>query len=80
MGTGFTEAERSELLARLERRTRATSPFDPPVPSALARETTWVSPTLVGEVRFGEWTPEGHLRHPVWRGLRPDKSPEEVRP
>jgi bifunctional non-homologous end joining protein LigD len=30
-------------------------------------------------VGFAEWTTEGRLRHPVWRGLRPDKSAEEVR-
>ncbi|HEY3201926.1 MAG TPA: hypothetical protein VGK55_15435 [Actinomycetes bacterium] len=34
---------------------------------------------MVGEVAFGEWTPDGRMRHPSWRGLRPDKSPAEVR-
>jgi bifunctional non-homologous end joining protein LigD len=29
-------------------------------------------------VTFGEWTRDGRLRHPAWRGLRPDKSPDEV--
>jgi bifunctional non-homologous end joining protein LigD len=32
----------------------------------------------VGEVAYGERTPDGLLRHPVWRGLRPDKSPADV--
>jgi bifunctional non-homologous end joining protein LigD len=32
----------------------------------------------VGEVTYGELTEPGRLRHPVWRGLRPDKSPNEV--
>jgi bifunctional non-homologous end joining protein LigD len=32
----------------------------------------------VGEVVFSEWTRDGRLRHPAWRGLRPDKSPGEV--
>jgi len=31
-----------------------------------------------GEVNYGELTEPGRLRHPVWRGLRPDKSPNEV--
>ena len=35
---------------------------------------TGSTPTLVGEVAFGEWTREGRLRHPTWRGLRPDKA------
>lgn len=37
-----------------------------------------MEPVLVGEVRFAEWTGEGRLRHPSWRGLRDDKEPSEV--
>jgi bifunctional non-homologous end joining protein LigD len=55
-----------------------TSPFDDALPTAMAKGATWVTPRLVGEVRYGEWTPDGHLRHPVWRGLRPDKAAGEV--
>jgi bifunctional non-homologous end joining protein LigD len=33
---------------------------------------------LVGEVEYSERTPEGRLRHPVWRGWRPDKSPGDL--
>jgi bifunctional non-homologous end joining protein LigD len=29
-------------------------------------------------VQFSEWTTDGYLRHPSWRGLRPDKSAKEV--
>jgi bifunctional non-homologous end joining protein LigD len=32
----------------------------------------------VGEVVFSEWTREGAMRHPVWRGLRTDKDPSDV--
>jgi bifunctional non-homologous end joining protein LigD len=39
----------------------------------------WVEPRLVAEVAFTEWTREGRLRHPVFRGLREDKDPEEIR-
>jgi bifunctional non-homologous end joining protein LigD len=79
VGTGFSEADRSELLAALVKLERATSPFDAPLPGALVHGTTWVSPKLVGEVRYSEWTPDGHLRHPVWRGRRPDVAAAEVR-
>jgi bifunctional non-homologous end joining protein LigD len=48
------------------------------VPRADARHAHWVEPRLVGEVAFSEWTDDGRLRHPTWRGLRPDKSAEEV--
>ncbi len=33
----------------------------------------WVQPTLVAEVEFTEWTADGHIRHPIFRGLRADK-------
>jgi bifunctional non-homologous end joining protein LigD len=33
---------------------------------------------VVGEVEFAEFTPDGILRHSRWRGLRPDKRPDEV--
>ena len=39
---------------------------------------TWVKPQLVCEVKFTEWTGEGHMRHPVYVGLREDKASKEV--
>jgi bifunctional non-homologous end joining protein LigD len=79
VGTGFSDQSRREVLSDLKRLTRATSPFDRRLPGAVEREATWVTPKLVGEVQYSEWTPDGHLRHPVWRGLRPDKTSNEVR-
>jgi bifunctional non-homologous end joining protein LigD len=57
---------------------RKTSPLID-VPRADARDAHWVTPSLVGEVTYGELTEPGRLRHPVWRGLRTDKSPADVR-
>jgi bifunctional non-homologous end joining protein LigD len=79
VGTGFTDTSRRALSADLQRLVRVTSPFKHGPPAAVERESTWVTPKLVGEVRFSEWTPDDRLRHPVWRGLRPDKSAREVR-
>jgi bifunctional non-homologous end joining protein LigD len=79
VGTGFSEAYLRDLAARLAPLARGTDPFDPPAPREVARRAHWVEPELVGEVAFSEWTPDGILRHPSWRGLRPDKKPEEVR-
>jgi bifunctional non-homologous end joining protein LigD len=49
------------------------------VPSVDARGAHWVRPELVGEVEFAEFTPGGILRHARWRGLRPDRTPGDVR-
>jgi bifunctional non-homologous end joining protein LigD len=79
VGTGFTQTILRELQAMLEARTRTTSPFDEPVPREDARDAHWVHPDLVGEVEHRQWTPaDNRLRHPSWRGLRPDRSPDEV--
>jgi bifunctional non-homologous end joining protein LigD len=79
VGTGFTEADLRDLAARLVPSARDEDPFDPPAPRDVARRAHWVEPALVGEVQFGEWTSDGIMRHPSWRGLRPDKQPGEVR-
>jgi bifunctional non-homologous end joining protein LigD len=77
VGTGFTDADLADLSERLCQATRGTSPFDE-VPRADARDAHWVTPRLVGEVAFAEWTTDGRLRHPAWRGLRPDKRTDQV--
>jgi bifunctional non-homologous end joining protein LigD len=64
-----------ELLAPLARRDNPLTG----VPCEDARDAHWVDPTLVGEVSYGELTGPGRLRHPVWKGLRPDKTPDQVR-
>ncbi|GAA4998650.1 non-homologous end-joining DNA ligase [Actinopolymorpha pittospori] len=78
VGTGFTEEMLDDLLRRLRRLERRTSPFAGEVPTRDTKDAQWVTPKLVGEVRFTEWTRDHRLRHPAWRGLRPDKAPEDV--
>lgn len=78
VGTGFSEEMLNELSARLTALERPSSPFSELLPSADRRDAHWVKPTLVGEVAFTEWTADHRLRHPAWRGLRPDKSPADV--
>lgn len=78
VGTGFSDRDLDEVAVRLRPLARKTSPFLD-VPSADARDASWVSPALVGEVRFAEWTDTGRLRQASWRGWRPDKDAGEVR-
>ncbi len=79
VGTGFTDAVLDDLAARLGPHERRDSPFSAPLPRPHAKDAHWVTPTLVGEVVYAERTGEGMLRHPAWRGLRPDKRPADVR-
>ncbi|ETK37723.1 non-homologous end-joining DNA ligase [Microbispora sp. ATCC PTA-5024] len=78
VGTGFTEAALRDLLERLAPLERPAAPFADVVPREHARGARWVEPRLVGEVQYAEWTDDGRLRHPSWRGLRWDKPPQEV--
>jgi bifunctional non-homologous end joining protein LigD len=39
----------------------------------------WLKPALVAQIEFREWTPDGHLRHASFVGLRNDKEPTEIR-
>jgi bifunctional non-homologous end joining protein LigD len=74
-GSGLDEAVIDVLRRRLDPLRTDHSPFDPP--PSIPQEVTWVEPELVCSVRFTEWTSAGTLRHPVFRGLRPDLRPED---
>ena len=78
VGTGWTLADRRAMLARLREYETIENPFGTSVPRLDAREAVWVRPELVGEVAFTEWTHDGKLRAPVWRGLRDDVDPPGV--
>ena len=79
VGTGFTEKELTRLKGLLKPLHTDESPFNTRLPTQDAKGVTFVRPELVGEVRYSERTSDGRLRQPSWRGLRPDKKPEEVR-
>ncbi|GIG88348.1 non-homologous end-joining DNA ligase [Plantactinospora endophytica] len=78
VGTGFTTGMLHDLDRRFPALARETSPFATPVPASEARGARWVEPVLVGEVVYRTVTPDGRLRHSSWRGLRPDRNPDEV--
>ena len=79
VGTGFTTDVARDLRRRLDGIAQPLSPFDPPPVGAPARRAHWVTPTLVCAVEFTEWTGDGRVRHPSFRGLRSGTSPSEVR-
>ncbi|MHA7264520.1 ATP-dependent DNA ligase [Arthrobacter sp. TMN-37] len=77
VGSGLTDRELAEVGGRLKKMARKTAPL-PDVPGPDAADARWVRPVLVGEVQYSERTGGGRLRHPVWRGWRPDKKPSDV--
>ncbi len=84
VGTGWNETSRRDLYAKL---TALEVDAPPPgiTPPGRGRWTTravgkphWVKPQLVAEVAFAEWTPDGHVRHPSFQGLREDKPAKAI--
>ena len=77
VGSGFSDAQLTEIRALLELRERKRSPFHAPVPEAVG--ATYARPDLVVEVRYADRTSAGQLRAPVFLRLRDDKPPDDVR-
>ena len=78
VGTGFDGDTLTDLAARMKKLERATPPME--VDKASARGVTWLSPTLVAEIAFAEFTADGNVRHGSFLGLRGDKTAAEVTP
>lgn len=76
-GSGFTQQDQKSLLNKLQPLHRKTSPFAEKV-DLKGSIPHWVTPRLIAEVNFSEWTKSGKLRHPVFKTLRTDKNISEV--
>jgi len=75
VGTGFSR----ETLASLKKKMDKHISLKPPVEERVREQhITWLKPSLVGEFDFTEWTKNGKLRHPRYKGLRDDKDAKEV--
>jgi bifunctional non-homologous end joining protein LigD len=75
-GTGFNDKMLREVYQQLQPLKTTKSPFDTKVP--VNAPVTWVKPKLVCNLKYTEITAGGHRRHPVFMGLRIDKSAKEV--
>ncbi|MFG2606270.1 ATP-dependent DNA ligase [Streptomyces sp. NPDC048514] len=74
VGTGWSEAERTELARLLRAAASSRCPFEP---APRIADAHWVLPRLVGEVGYSTRTRSGMLRQPSWLRLRPDLAPDE---
>ncbi|HWP60450.1 MAG TPA: DNA ligase D [Candidatus Acidoferrales bacterium] len=77
VGTGFDEDTLADVWRKLQGLGQSHSPFEVKSPSGSGHR--WVTPKLVCEVRFSEWTRDGGLRQPVFVGLRADKDPRDCK-
>lgn len=77
-GTGFSIQQRLDLRKKLDRLVRASSAFAEKPKDPRLKNAVWVTPQLVGEVAFTEWTEDGSVRHPSFQGLREDKKAKDV--
>ena len=84
VGTGWNAKSSAELHQKLIQLEVDRPALDPSTlkPGRWGKRSAgrerWVQPTLVAEVRFAEWTPEGHIRHGSFQGLRDDKPARAV--
>jgi bifunctional non-homologous end joining protein LigD len=75
VGTGFPR----DILASLYRQFQPLKRKQPPVQDLpRTQRATFLSPKLVAQISYTEWTKDGRLRHPVFLGLRDDKDSKEV--
>jgi len=75
VGTGFSRETLAQLYRKFQPLVRQKPPVaDPP----RERNITWLTPRLVAQIAYEEWTDDRKLRQPVYLGLRDDKSPQEV--
>jgi bifunctional non-homologous end joining protein LigD len=84
VGTGFNTRLLKSLYDQFQKIRIERTPFanlperGGHLTAAQMRFCKWIAPKLVCQVRFTEWTQDGHLRQPVFLGLRDDKNPREV--
>lgn len=76
VGTGFDDRTLKDLRKQMDGLQRKTSPFDQGEPGGDGLH--FITPNLVCEVGFAEWTDDGKLRHPRFKGMRRDKDPDDV--
>lgn len=76
VGTGFDDKSLKELYGQMIKLKVEKSPFSDKVKDV--KKVTFIKPEMVCNIKFTEWTEERSFRHPVFMGLRVDKTAKEV--
>ncbi len=76
-GTGFTEKTLAQVKSKMKALETTKSPFNEKIKANAP--VTWLKPKLVCEVTYTEETKDGMLRHPVFKGLRPEKKSTSIK-
>ncbi len=79
VGTGYDDEMLKKLSEKMKKIETDDNPFRESENEIKEKKVHWIKPKLVGEVAFTQWTDDGKLRHPAFKGLRDDKDPEEVK-
>ena len=79
VGTGFGNTALVDMTRRFKKLQIDKTPFDVPPTGQDARGVHWLKPELVAEVKFGQWTDAGVIRHASFIALREDKAPQDIR-
>ncbi|WP_245717421.1 hypothetical protein [Nocardia jejuensis] len=80
VGTGFTATARRTMRAALDGLARDTSPLLMPVPDSVQWAARWSEAVFVADIWYREQGPDGIVRHPSFRGIRPDLTVTQLPP
>jgi len=78
VGTGWSTAEARSLKEKLEKIAAGKPALAKPLPAGADKGARWCEPLLVADIQFRGWSTDGMLLRASFKGLREDKSPDEV--
>ncbi|WP_031428317.1 DNA ligase D [Flavimarina sp. Hel_I_48] len=75
-GSGYSNSEQKKLREKFELLAKETTPFDQKI-NLKGRKPNWLNPQLICKVKFSEYTSNGIMRHPIYKGLLAENKQNE---